>query len=289
MARILLLGASGLLGRSLSTAMIENHQVIKQSRRNGVWVDVVADPANLREVQEVVERTAPDVIINSVAMTQVDQCQQDSQSAYNANARVVESITTTINGTTTRLIHISTDHLYTRPFPQAEDQIDVVNMYAATKLLGELFALRHPHTLVLRTNFAGSSGTESRRSFSDWIVDSLRSGTRIRLAHDLLFNPLSLDTLSHYVTRLVSSPAVGLYNLGSIGSTSKYATGTAIASHLGLNTKLIECVAASELRFATPRPTDMTMDVSRFQRDCFSLPNTSAEIEKIARSHEHTR
>ena len=286
MARVLLLGASGLLGRTLSAVLGADHQLVRQSRWAGEGVDDTSDPADPDDARALVARIQPDVIVNTIALTNVDQCQREPQAAFIANARVAECIVAAIAGTATRLLHVSTDHLYTRPFAQAEDQVDVLNMYAATKLLGEAYALRHPHSMVLRTNFAGRSAAPVRASFSDWIVDSLLAGTRIRLARDLMFNPLSLDSLSLCITRLVAVPASGLYNLGSVGATSKYEAGMSIARHLGLDTALVDCVEAADLGFATPRPTDMTMDVSRFQRDCFALPGTRSEIEKIARSHE---
>lgn len=289
MARVLLLGADGLLGRSLSAVLAVDHQLIRQSRRAADGVDAVADPVEPGDARALLVRTKPDVIVNTIALTNVDQCQREPQAAFIANARVAESLASALAGTGTRLIHVSTDHVYTRPFAQSEDQVDVLNMYAATKLLGEAYALRHPHSLVLRTNFAGHSSSPARASFSDWIVDSLRARTRIRLARDLLFNPLSLDSLSRILARLVTTPASGLYNLGSIGATSKHEAGVSIARHLGLDTALIDCVEAADLGFATLRPTDMTMDVSRFQRDCFPLPSTATEIETIAHSHEHAR
>jgi len=285
MAKVLLLGASGLLGSVLSTALATSHKVIRQSRRPGESVDVVADPSNPLELSELVSRTEPDVLINATALTNVDRCQADPQGAFNANARVVTHIASALAGSKAYLIQISTDHLYTRPYPQGEDDIDVLNMYAATKLLGELLALAHPRSTVLRTNFAGHSSSASRDSFSDWIVKSLRANSPIRLARDLMFNPLSMESIADSIGRLVDKPEPGACNLGSVGSTSKYEAGVAIARHLGLDTALIECVEAADLAFTTPRPTNMTMDVSRFQRECFSLPSTEIEIERIASSH----
>jgi len=286
MSTVLLLGASGLLGSALSRTLAAGHEVIRQSRSVGACVDAIADPGNPQEMQALVSRTRPDVVINAIALTSVDQCQRDPQAAFATNARVVELVAAVIAGSPAHLIQVSTDHFYTRPFPQAEHDVDVLNMYAATKLLGELFALRHANCTVLRTNFAGHSSSPSRDSFSDWIVDSLRAGSPIRLAKDLVFNPLSMESLSLAIERLIRRPAAGTYNLGSAGSISKYDAGIAIARHLGLDTGLIECVRAEELGFNTPRPTDMTMDVARFEHDCFPLPSTSSEIEKIARSHE---
>lgn len=286
MSRVLLLGASGLLGSALSRSLASDHEVIRQSRTAGACVDAVADPGDPLQVRALVSRTRPDVVINAIALTSVDLCQRDPQAAFATNARVVEHVASAIAGSPAYLIQVSTDHFYTRPFPQAEQDVDVLNMYAATKLLGELFALRHANSTVLRTNFAGRSSSPSRHSFSDWIVDALRAGSTIRLARDLVFNPLSMESLVLAIERLVRQPAPGTYNLGSAGSISKYDAGIAIARHLGLETALIECVLAEELGFTTPRPTDMTMDVSRFEHDCFPLPSTSSEIEKIARSHE---
>lgn len=287
MARVLLVGARGLLGSALAKVLATDHDVVRQSRGAGEGVDLVADPRDVHGARDMVDRAQPDVVVNTAALTNVDQCQADPQAAFDANARMVDHLASALAGSQAHLIQVSTDHVYTRPYPQPEGDADILNMYAATKLLGEMYALRHPHATVLRTNFAGHSPLAARDSFSGWIVRALRERTRIRLARDLLFNPLSIGSLVHAIARLVDTPAFGLYNLGSVGRASKYDAGMAIARHLGLDTGLIACVDASDLAFATPRPTDMTMDVSRFQRECFALPGTSSELEAIARSHEH--
>lgn len=287
MQKILLLGSTGLLGSTLSKVLSTHHQLIRQSRTDGTGIDAVVNPNSPQALREFITRTNPDVIINAIALTDVDRCQRDAQSAFIINAGIVENIVMAIENPATHLIQISTDHLYTRYGPQKENDVDILNMYAATKLLGEIFAQRRGNSTILRTNFSGRSDSATRKSFSDWIVDSLRNHTRIRLASDLIFNPLSTISLSLVIDSVIKNPRPGVYNLGSFGATSKYEAAMEIARRLTLDTNLISRVTAEELYFPTARPTDMSMDVSLFQEHYFPLPETADEIQKIAESHEH--
>lgn len=286
MARVLILGATGLLGRALSVELSKNHQVIRQSRVRRADIDVTVDPSDPKRLCEVVSNANPDAIINTIAVTDIDHCQRDSQYAFSVNSKIVGNIVRAIENSSIHLIQISTDHLYTRRGPQSERDIDVINMYAATKLLGETFAQAHGSSTILRTNFLGHSASPGRKSFSDWIVNSLRSRTPIRLANDLLFNPLSIRSLCSAINFVIQHPEFGVYNLGSVGSISKYDAGLTIARQLNLDSELISCVTANELVFPTPRPTDMTMDVSLFLDRFGTLPATDDEIFKAAQSHE---
>jgi dTDP-4-dehydrorhamnose reductase len=117
------------------------------------------------------------------------------------------------------------------------------------------------------------------------VINSLKSGSPIQLADDLIFNPLSLASLSSAIEATIITKRYGLYNLGSVGQTSKYSLGMAIATNLALDTELITRVHADNLNFSTPRPRNMTMDVSSFERAIAPLPDTDSEIKKMELSY----
>ena len=179
---ILVLGAEGLLGRTLCPYLSDmGYTVLRQSRGNGA--DVCLDPLDEIAVRAAISKYQPEAIVNLIAESNVDSCQLDMRRAYLGNVRVVEKLVSALAtvGGAAHLIQISTDHLYDGVGPHQETATLPINAYAITKRLGETVAIEGGAT-VLRTNFFGRSLAPSRRSFSDWIVDSLKKREKLRFS-----------------------------------------------------------------------------------------------------------
>ena len=76
MSKILITGASGLLGVSISPYLSEqNYQVVKHG--NSTYSDVNCDLTNYDSTQDILDKVYPDIIINLVALTDVDICEKN--------------------------------------------------------------------------------------------------------------------------------------------------------------------------------------------------------------------
>ena len=134
MARVLIAGASGLLGSSLTPLLKEyGHSVSSMgySRSNDFSVDLT----NYQAAHIALEAAMPEVIINLVALTNVDACELNPQSAYLLNCKTVENISSWIRAKEhlCHLIHISSDQVYDGQGPHSEEQITIRNQYAISK------------------------------------------------------------------------------------------------------------------------------------------------------------
>ena len=149
-------------------------------------------------------------IINLVALTNVDTCEEQPNNAYRLNVRrSVESLVNWIASIRNcRLIQISTDQVYDGKGPHQEANVVITNTYSLSKYAGELAALRVDAT-VLRTNFFGPSRLARRPSFSDWLIAKLRAHEPFIGFDDALFSPLSMDTLAKMVVRVIQTPVPG--------------------------------------------------------------------------------
>ena len=92
------------------------------------------------------------------------------------------------------LIHISTDQVYSGNGPHLEINPNPVNVYGMTKLKGESIFDAMPST-VIRTNFFGKSLISKRKSFTDWLFNSVKAKESITVFNDVFFNPLSIRSL----------------------------------------------------------------------------------------------
>lgn len=286
MSKVLVLGAYGLLGCSLCPHLTKaGHSVMRQGRADGA--EFRNSLADSKAVNDLIVQAHPEIVINLTAMTNVDQCEREPDSAFRANTLLPEWTAQALKGTSARMVQISTDQIYDGDGPHSETAPVIRNTYALSKYAGELAALSCEAT-VLRTNFFGKSRCERRASFSDWIFQSLRAGIPLTVFDDVLFSPLSIASLCQRIERVVNSPRGGVYNLGSADGLSKADFALQLASGLGLPGSLLTRGLARDVAFVARRPTDMRMSSDLFERT-FSIatPTLSEEISTACKDYGH--
>ncbi len=266
--KVLVLGASGLLGNSLCKLLKKKKdiQIISHGFKS-LKVNVNYNLLDKNQLERLLNENNPDVVINLIALTDVDLCQNNPGLALDLNANLVKNIETILKNTNTKLLHISTDHVYHKEGFSKENEVFIRNVYASTKLLGDKYA-RINKSIVLRTNFFGKSLHPTRESFSDWIIKYLRNKKDIHLYKDVFFNPISMNTLAEGIFFLTSNNnwKPGIYNFGSQERISKYDFGIKLADNFDLMKKFILPSKISDSNLRASRPRDMSMDISKFEK-----------------------
>jgi dTDP-4-dehydrorhamnose reductase len=288
MRRVLVTGATGLLGCTLVSALEANAWfVIRHGRRTG---EVRGDLSDAAVADRVIAEAQAECVVNLAAMTDVDRCEAHPREAYRHNTRVVENLARAIGRAvpTSYLIQISTDQVYDGPGPHDEHEVVPSNYYTFSKYAGELAAARVPST-ILRTNFFGASQCADRTSFSDWIVRALKRQDAVRVFTDVWFSPLSIGYLSAMICLVLERRINGVFNLGSRDGMSKAQFCYRIAEVLGLSTASMTPTESSVAVLRAYRPKDMRMACGRFERTFeVSLPALAHEIESMKEFyHEH--
>lgn len=290
MSTVIVFGASGLLGAGLVPVLrARGHIVLAQSRNPGS--DLCLDPSNRAAVAEVLSRHRPVAVVNLIAATNVDQCETQTELAWQANADVVAAITEGIlalgdaPASRPHLVHVSTDQVYDGHGPHAEDEVNPINVYGLSKYTGELLAERVGAT-ILRSNFYGRSRCSSRMSFSDWLVRSLREKTPITVFDDVKFSAIHIDTLCEFIARSIELRPAGVFNAGCRDGISKAGFALALAHMLGLSTDNVKVGTSAEAAFKARRPVDMTMQVARLEVALnLQCPNIFDEIEHTSKEY----
>ena len=281
--KILILGSTGLLGSNLSINLRNSpHEIITHSYR-AKNTDVSADITCFETAEKILTKIAPNVVINLIALSDVDECERNPEKAYSLNVQSTKNITSFIKKyeANIRLIQISTDQVYNGKGQNSEDEINLLNNYAVTKHQSEKAAL-DCNSIVLRTNFFGKSHNPQLASFSDWVISSL-DDEGIRFFDDIYFNPLHMDTLSSVILKILDNKsAKGIYNVGSKDGMSKFEFADQIARKMNLILDKQRSISIDEIDLSAQRPKSMITDVSKFENDFnFTLPNLKDEIEKL--------
>ena len=265
--RILLTGATGLLGQRLQPALEalgDCHGLgFSTAPAKGLQVDLTDRAAAWRLLDEF----RPAILVHAAALTNVDLCERDPAAAYRLNVEATRHLVdwARAKGDDLRLVYISTDQVYDAPGDSPEEAVDPVHVYALTKLWAEDLVRQLPSGLVLRTNFFGF-GDARHRTFVDWVVESCRAGREITLFQDVYFNPLQVEDAASLIARLALGEGAGTYNLGaSGGGLSKGRFIRLMAEHLGLPSDGFRDGSLADVGLDARRPRDMRMAVSAIE------------------------
>ena len=286
MKKVLVLGATGLFGTPLSIFLKQqNYDVVRHGFRSNA--DYQADLRKQSETVELLNKVKPDIVVNLIALTNVDHCEEDMQTAYLFNVRPVENLIPWMEmHRNVKLIHLSTDQVYDGTGPHAEENVVLRNIYAFSKYCAEKVTLQ-VNGCVLRTNFFGKSLLPDRLSFSDWLVNSLKQKKAINLFTDVFFSPLSMTTLQRMIKMVIDNHKPGVFNLGSHDGMSKRDFCYELARYAGIAIENATDTLSTNGNLEAYRPVDMRMDCSLFEKTFgVKLPKLSEEIKDTAREYE---
>jgi dTDP-4-dehydrorhamnose reductase len=284
MEKILITGATGLLGSSLVPYLKKcGYKVITHA--NTTLADFLFDLSDRIKSYEFLEQIQPNVIINLVSLTSVELCEEQVNLAYLLNTRTVENIANWINSAKSdcHLVQISTDHVYDGIGLHIEDDVTITNNYSLSKYAGELAAAQVPST-ILRTNFVGRSKVSYRESITDWVFSSLTLGKSIQVFDDVFFSPLSMVTLVEMIDLVLDRKPIGTFNLGSHNGMSKADFNYYFSDCLALPTNNMTRIKSNEAMFLkTYRPKDMRMNCAKFENILqVQLPSLIDEINLLS-------
>ncbi len=290
--KILVTGAGGLLGAHLIVLLSRRHEVTGTDRHPW-WGDrpatlvngELADPAFM---EELVKKTKPDCLIHCAAITNVDLCERDPALAHAMNAEVTRRLARAVSPDCL-FVYISTDGLFqgNKPMVTEEEPHQPRTVYGKSKGQGErevqLAGERH---LIIRTNFYGwSSGR--KKTFVEWLYESLRTGSPITLFDDFFFTPIYVADLVENLAALIEDGHQGVFHLVGGERLSKCDFGKMLAGEAGFSTRSVTVGSLDQAQLTALRPKDMSLDSSRFCRETGRvLPDARAGVVRFLQDHD---
>ena len=131
--KILITGATGLLGTDLLAAMKQDYRAMGVSSAN-------LDIRDLKEINKLFERMRPEIVLHAAAWADVDGCEKNKDDAFSINAEATKKIALACKDIGAKLIYYSTDYVFdgTKGALYTEDdKPNPINIYGQSKLQGE--------------------------------------------------------------------------------------------------------------------------------------------------------
>lgn len=276
-SRILITGASGLLGRPVLRACAARsgwHVTGTSFRRSGPGLERI-DLSQTAQLPAFLNAAAPDVIIHAAAERRPDVSEKDPQGTQRLNVGATATLAQWAAARQAFLIYISTDYVFdgTRPPYRPGDATHPLNAYGQSKLdgeqavqaaggdyailrvpilYGEVETLDESPVTVLAKNMLGAKPGE-RLAMEDW-------ATRYP-THTADVAAVLVQMVAH---KLAHSELRGLFHWSGSEPMTKYGMAQAFAPLLGFDPSRLAPDAAPPA--GAPRPKNAHLDTSDLER-----------------------
>jgi dTDP-4-dehydrorhamnose reductase len=273
--RILVTGVTGQIGSALLQSLSPYGTIIAADRG-------LLDLTKPRELPSGIAALSPNVIINAAAYTQVDQAENDIETAFRVNGESPAIMARFAAERRIPFVHISTDYVFdgsgSRPWLE-DDPTGPLNVYGASKLAGEhgVEDAGGSH-LIVRTSWIYSS---RRTNFLRTIAQLAAERDELRIVADQIGAPTSAAWVAEVIAAIFARERSNLpiafsnsahkVNIAAAGETSWHGFAHAIIDGLRQRGRTVRVcsvipITSDTYSASAKRPKNSRLDLSRLMR-----------------------
>jgi dTDP-4-dehydrorhamnose reductase len=281
--RILVTGANGLLGQKLVELISTKNDYLIATAKSKLVIDLPCgeyhslDITNRNQVESVVQASKPDVIINTAAMTQVDQCETEQDKCWLNNVTAVENLVHACEQTKTHLVQVSTDFIFDGTNGPLDETAkpNPISFYGKSKLAAEV-AIQKSNTdwAILRTVLVyGVTNDMSRSNIVLWVKKSLEEGKTINVVNDQWRTPTLAEDLAQGCYLAATKKMKGIYNISGDEMMTPYDIAIKTADFFGLDKSLIKQTDSTQFKQPAARPPKTGFIIDKAKRELGYQPH----------------
>ena len=271
--KILVIGSSGLVGGNLlyshspysSLIVPAFHSYIPDEYKGtGLQVDIT----NPTSIIDGIRTTEPDCVVN-LSCVAVTECEREPEKAHRVQVEGVRDLARACKKFTIRLIHISSDMVYSgnkRTPYTPDDKPDPTSVYGKTKLKGEeeVQGVGGNHVIV-RSALVLGRGRFEKGGFLDWMVEKIHKKEKFPLFVDQLRTPVVVDDLVDIIFRLADSSFCGILLASGNEVVNRVEMGEKLLKALSGPHELINPVSIESIESPVPLQRDLRLDNARLK------------------------
>ena len=263
MAKFLITGANGQLGNEIR--FIANDDKFNSY----IFTDIdELDITNLHALCNFVEIHKPNFIVNCAAYTAVDNAEDDVELCSKINCFAVENIAKAAKSVGAKVIHISTDYVYsgdaTKPYLES-DQANPKSVYGTTKQNGEnrLIEILPNDSIIIRTSWLYST---FGKNFVKTMILLGKERDNLNVVSDQKGTPTYARDLAKAIISIANAKEfiAGIYNYSNEGECSWY--NFACEIHRLANIKcIVKAIRTEDYPTKAQRPAYSVMDKTKIK------------------------
>jgi len=280
--RVLVFGATGLLGRALLQEWTEDEICGLGSRD--------ADICDRSAVRELLASFRPEWTVLAAAYTDVDGCEKNRERARGVNTIGTGNVALHCREFGSRLLFVSTDYVFdgskSTPY-ETEDAMNPLNVYGQSKADAEMLVREVlPDACILRTSWIfGVHG----RCFPNAILDAAKAGKKLSVVDDQLGRPTYNCHLARTIVRLCRAGAQGTVHASNSGSCSWHEFACHVLGVAGFGDLQVEAVPTEAFPRPAKRPKHAVLSLKSLEPYGVSMPTwQEAAADYIAERNAQT-
>jgi dTDP-4-dehydrorhamnose reductase len=264
--KVVLIGANGQLGSDVARVLSNGADAL---------VGVTHADLDIRDGEKVrglLEDARPDVVINTAAMHNVEDCERDPLACFAVNALGARNLALAANAVDAKLLHVSTDYVFDgrkeRPYDE-QDPPNPLNAYGNSKLAGEIFVrtIARRYFVCRVSALFGTSPCRAKggMNFPLRMLDLARSRAVVRVVSDETVSPTYAYDAAVQLVRLARIDAYGTYHCAGEGQCTWHEFASAVFELSGTRARL-EPAAPGEFPAKVPRPRYSALENAALKR-----------------------
>lgn len=287
--KILLLGPNGQLGSDITRAADGfDGLTILPCPRSALEV------TNIDAIAGVLESSGADVVLNTTSYHLTDEVEDNADKAVAINAHGVAALAKACFEQNKGFATISTDYVFggeNQQTPYREtDRPAPINVYGATKAMGEALALyHHPASLIFRVaSLFGVTGPSGKgANFIEVMLKLARERDELRVVNDQIMCPThTADAAQSILTALSKKAPGGVYHCVGTGQGSWFDLASEAIKQAGIDVKITP-VPATEFPTRATRPGYTVLDNSKLAAICGPIPHWRDGVQRYLAAKGH--
>ena len=221
--RVIITGASGQLGQAL-------YQEFAYQGFNIIdipdWPEI---DIGEHSIVTILSGLYPELVIHCAALTDVDACAKDPESAFKVNAFGTQNVAHACLRCNAEMVYISTNEVFSgrtdQPYHE-DDKPQPVNPYGSSKRAGEQMARNYLRSglYIVRTAWLFGGG----HMFPEKIIAAAEKQGDLKVVTDEISNPTYTYDLAAAISQLVRTRQYGIYHLVNSGYCSRFEFATEV-------------------------------------------------------------
>jgi len=263
--RVIVFGASGLLGRAL-VKELQHEQLTALSSSD-------ADLCDGPRIQHLIRAVCPDTIILAAAYTDVDGCESNRERAFTVNCEGAIHVAEAARETGSKLIFLSTDYVFDgnqRSPYEAGDNRNPINVYGESKARAEERLLDIlPDVCIVRTSWLFGLGG---KCFPATILKLATSRPEISVVNDQRGCPTFTADLASVLAQLCRKSARGIVHATNSGDCTWYDFAAAIV-RISRMTTIVKPVTTTDFPRPARRPAYSVLSAASLRAHGIYVPD----------------
>jgi dTDP-4-dehydrorhamnose reductase len=292
--KILITGASGLLGQYLNISLSEEHEIACLYHKNigncNQFRSIKIDLNNNESLKKIFNEFNPEVVILTAAISSPTLTNKISpKEVYHLNVRSTKYISELCDLSNAKLIYTSTDLVYAgyRGSMLKEDsKLIPISLYAESKLMGEVMIQNtFDNFIIFRTALLYGFGLNHSKNHFHHMYQSLKNQKEVKLFIDQYRTPLSLIEAARIIRYFVNKDVKSeIINLGGNERVSRFELGERLCEIAKFDKSLLIKSTMDDVP-ELPKVEDVSLDTDKLKSYGIKQKSITESIEEILKNN----